>query len=304
MLHSGKGILGFRMDGVQNVDINGLEIYNLYESTPLGRTECGAYSDVFNNIVDRQAGGHFRQLRPIQDGFSGNMVLAVSIASSRDMTLKNIDIHDIESETGLIHGVAVWTHCTNISFQENINMYNFNAGSQVELDTYSYSDRPNKAPEVCAFKIQWETILSGESVDGYKTTDIRYDEVNKWTICNMQGHVGCSGDDEYTTETSISYDSSSCSSSDEVDNNVYKINKIIQSGEKHANTYLYPLIILGSIIIIVCASIAIFLYKHYNSNDVSSSKITQNKLDYKYALINDCNTVNYGSIQNNDNHSV
>jgi len=290
MLHSGKGILGFRMDGVKNVEINGLEIYNLYDQTPLGRTECGDYSAYIKSSETRQLGGHFRQLYPIQDGFSGNMVLAMSITSSRDMILKNIDIHDLESETGLINGIAVWTNCQNIAFHENIYLYNFNAGTQVESGSLSYSDRPNKAPEACAFKIQWETYKNDELIEDYNTENIDYSDVSNWIVCNIQGHVGCDGNEEYTTE-SITYDDSLCSSINENK----KMNKIIQNNQNHYNFYFYSIVIICTML--VTTSILIWFYKYCN-NDVDD------KIKYKYSLIKDYNNMNYGSIEINSNHKA
>jgi len=293
MLHSGKGILGFRMDGVKDVEINGLEIYNLLDQTPLGRTECGAY-DTFWAGPSRTAGGHFRQLEPVQVGFSGNMVLAMSIVSSSDLTIKNVDIHDLESETGLVHGVAIWTHCSDISFHESVSLYNFNAGTQVESGLYSYSDRPNKAPEACAFKVQWETIQNNEEVEEYETTDIKYDDVANWKICNIQGHVGCSGSDQYTTESGITYDES-CSNTIDDQHSI----KEMSENTKYGNSNFNSIIIFSIVLILVWGLFMVCFYDRLSKWNIFNLE----KLDHKYALINNANT-KYDSIENHDNNVI
>jgi len=296
MLHSGKGILGFRMDGVKDVEINGLEIYNLHDATPLGRSECGEYEGYEEISVNRENGGHFRQLFPIQVGFSGNMVLAVNIVSSRDMKLSNIKIHDLESETGLIDGIAIWTHCTNISLHDSVELYNFNAGSQLEYGELSYSDRPNKAPEVCAFKVQWATEIGGLIIQNYNTTDISYSDVTSWTFCNMQGHVGCDGEKDYSTE-SVAYTSHCSQSGSSLP--ILRENKDNVIGNKtQPNSYFNLVIILSSVIVIASVVIILFLWKKCCGSCLC--KGNQDKLDHKYALLDDYSNVSYGSTENND----
>jgi len=242
--------------------------------------------------IEKKKEIHFRQLEPIQVGFSGNMILAMSIVSSRDMTLKNIDIHDLESETGLVFGTAIWTHVKNITFSENINLYNFNAGSQVEVGTLSYSDRPNKAPEACAFKIQWETTIDDVLVEDYNTEIINYKDVSNWIICNIQGHVYCDGDDQYTTESSITYDESLCSSFIEKNN----MKKLAGNNLNHEHFYFNSIVIMSSLLITTL--ILMCVYKRYKVEDV------HNELQHNYTLIHKLNKSNYGSIQINNNQVV
>ena len=44
MFHSGKGTFGLRIDGTDDLKINGLKIENLYENSDLGSMACGEYS--------------------------------------------------------------------------------------------------------------------------------------------------------------------------------------------------------------------------------------------------------------------
>ena len=167
MLHSGKGILGLRLDGVADLHINGLEIYNLYDSTPVGRSECGEYTDYSFS----KGGGHFRQVQPMQIGFSGNMVQGIAINTVENSVFENIVVHDLTSETGASFGIAIWP-ANDIEFTNDITVYNIYAGVTISLDEYEYDDRPNQAPEGCAIleytfyldstysQIVYETVLT------------------------------------------------------------------------------------------------------------------------------------------------
>ena len=43
MIHSGKGINGLRSDGVRNIHIEKIEVYDLYDGTLLRKKICGKY---------------------------------------------------------------------------------------------------------------------------------------------------------------------------------------------------------------------------------------------------------------------
>ena len=43
MGHSGKGLLGLRLDGVTDVTLDNVIIENLHQYTPLGSYACGNY---------------------------------------------------------------------------------------------------------------------------------------------------------------------------------------------------------------------------------------------------------------------
>ena len=58
MTHSGKGISGIRIDGVSNVLLKNVKIYDLHDLTELGMDVCGSYDNLkFGDKI----GGHGKQ---------------------------------------------------------------------------------------------------------------------------------------------------------------------------------------------------------------------------------------------------
>jgi len=267
MIHSGKGINGLRLDGVQNVTITNLEIYNLKDSTPVGKDTCGNYDGFC--VACGSSGGHFRQTLPMQSGFSGNMNQAVNVNAAENIVFENIKIDNIESETGAAIGVSIWPACS-VELKGDISISNIIAGSILAQDTYSYEDRPNKAPEACGVGVYY-------SYGDYVTT-VAYDDANIEVSC-ITGHVGCYGDENYTIVGTVVTNTDGC----QIDNNQDTTESLTRSysrkSSKHTITYALITIVLISLIIYGLY----YYYKNQNSE----------KLKINYQLIsNDA----YGSI--------
>ena len=91
MTHSGKGIMGIRLDGVSSFSLENIEIFNMYDYTELGSEICGDYDG------SKLSNGRFL---PMQSGFSGNMIHGIHALNS-DGEFKSINVHNIGGGTGL-----------------------------------------------------------------------------------------------------------------------------------------------------------------------------------------------------------
>merc|ERR1711972_642895 len=87
------GVFGLRIDNVLNVEINNVEIEDLQNIAELGSYICGNYDSTDN-------GGHRNQNFPLQRGFTGTEVHALSFVSSSGK-LDNVHIEDIHAGAAL-----------------------------------------------------------------------------------------------------------------------------------------------------------------------------------------------------------
>ena len=105
MTHAPKGVMGIRMDGVNDVSFTNLEISDLYEASPLGSELCGEYWECDYGFGDNfHGGGHFLQNTPYFYGYTGNRVHGIFADWANVSFSGKIDIHDLTSETGLVRG--------------------------------------------------------------------------------------------------------------------------------------------------------------------------------------------------------
>ena len=89
------------MDGVENVALIGLDIYNLYESASSGSDLCGEYwNEDFSSFI---GGGH-----PYLSGYTDNMAIALLSDWSTFSLEKTINIHRIDSETGFVRAIGLY----------------------------------------------------------------------------------------------------------------------------------------------------------------------------------------------------
>ena len=103
MMHCPKGVMGIRMDGVENVNIHNLEIYDLYEGSGLGSELCGDYWEQTQDAFT--GGGHFLQNTPYYYGYTGNRVHGIFTDWANATISGTVDIHHLTSETGLVRGI-------------------------------------------------------------------------------------------------------------------------------------------------------------------------------------------------------
>ena len=206
MGHSGKGLLGLRLDGVTDVTLDNVVIENLHQYTPLGSYACGNYY----RFTPQESGGHFKQSEPMQWGFSSNDLQAMSIIASTDVVIGDLKISDLENEYSQSYGLSFWTG-NDIYFRDDalVKIENVKAGTKLEKGSLKYEDKPNRSPEACAVRLEID-----DTSDYYQSTINMNDKVNGATnivSCGFDGHETCLGLDstEYTM-FGKHYSSSTC----------------------------------------------------------------------------------------------
>ena len=175
------------MDGVEEIVIENIKIYDLYDATPLGKTICGAYENGKQSVTTGMWGGHFRQTTPMQSGFSGNMNQGININAAQSVLIKDVEIDNIVSETGPAFGISIWPSC-DVTLSGDITVSNIQAGTKLEPGTYAYDDFPNQAPEACGVRVWYEWNL-------VQTTFTEQDVSYTIDSDSITGHVGCFGSD-------------------------------------------------------------------------------------------------------------
>ena len=85
-----------------------------------------------------EGGGHLAQQSPMQIGFSGNKVQAVTFNSVFDVEINDVSIYDLESDTGPVTGLTIWP-ANDIKIGGELYFANFDASSKLDkTDLYSY----------------------------------------------------------------------------------------------------------------------------------------------------------------------
>eukprot|EP01083_Nonionella_stella_P196255 722277_1 len=146
MLHVTKGVFGLRIDNVDNVEIKSVEIEDLQNVGELGSYVCGHYESTDD-------GGHRNQNFPLQRGFTGTEVHALSFVGSTG-SINNINIHNIISARG--DALAIQFFPSNqIEVGENIKITDIHAGAHLPKSLLTALDdsMPNKIPRACAITI-------------------------------------------------------------------------------------------------------------------------------------------------------
>ena len=198
MSHSGKGILGIRIDGSRDIKISNLKISNLYEYTPIGSTACGEYDAAMTD----GGGGHFRQRLPQQRGFSGNNIQGIAISSSQGVVFENdMILNNFHNDFSKIYGISVWTANTiMIHDSAQFLISNFYSGKNLKFGTFSYDDLPNSAPETCAFRYEGDDTSDYAE---YFVSEVKFPKNKPDTqivlSCAMFGHTYCLGYDDKQT---------------------------------------------------------------------------------------------------------
>merc|ERR1719356_1935353 len=170
MLHVTKGVFGLRIDNVLNVEINNLEIDDLQNIAELGSYICGNYDSTDN-------GGHRNQNYPLQRGFPGTEVHALSMVSSSGQ-MDNVHIHNIVSARG--DALAIQFFPSNkVQLGRNVVIEDIHAGAALSKSVLGSltNSMPNKIPRACAVTIwTWtdeeseffENTISFEDKDAVK----------------------------------------------------------------------------------------------------------------------------------------
>jgi len=152
------------------VDINGLEIDDLQNIAELGSYLCGNYEST-------EDGGHRNQNYPLQRGFTGTEVHALSMVSSQGK-MDNVHIHNIVSARG--DALAIQFFPSNeVTVGSKVVIEDIHAGAALSKSVLgSLTDSmPNKIPRACAVTIWtwtdeesefYENAISFESKDSVR----------------------------------------------------------------------------------------------------------------------------------------
>jgi len=146
MLHVTKGVFGLRIDNVLNVDLNNIEIDDLQNIAELGSYICGNYDSTDN-------GGHRNQNFPLQRGFTGTEVHALSFVSSSGK-LDNVHIHNIVSARGDALAMQFFPG-NKVEIGANVRIEDIHAGAALSKDVLGSLENsmPNKIPRACAITV-------------------------------------------------------------------------------------------------------------------------------------------------------
>jgi hypothetical protein len=139
MTHVPKGVVGIRMDGVDGVTFDGLEIYDLREYSDLGSELCGEYWEP--QMLAFVGEGHFLQNGPYFQGYTGNRAHGIFSDWSEYTLAGDTSIYDLTCDTGLVRGIGMYTS-TELTFAEDstLSFADFKAGEELyETDTSSLS---------------------------------------------------------------------------------------------------------------------------------------------------------------------
>merc|ERR550525_1167333 len=135
MAHVPKGVIGVRMDGVEGVSFNNLEISDLTEQSEMGSTVCGVYWDeMFQKFM---GGGNTLQNAPYLYGYTGNRVHGIFSDWAQFTLDGEVKITDLECATGMVRGLGLYTH-TDLTFgdESTLKIQNMNSGSELyDVDT-------------------------------------------------------------------------------------------------------------------------------------------------------------------------
>ena len=296
MIHSGKGINGLRIDGVANVEIINVNVYDISEETPLGNEICGDYDEYDGSHVGF-GGGHFRQSMPMQIGFSGNMLQGININAAQNVLIKDIEISNLESLTGPVFGISIWP-AVDVTFEGSFKLSTFNAGSNVNYGTFTYDDRPNKAPEVCGVRMYENYTFNGDTY--YAVVS---DDTEEILVSDMNGHVKCLGHSTIATQFGTEIGKEGKKEGKEGVKHIQIHHGTSNHHDRHHHTNprqekgeelsVFLVVALCTVIIIVILLVAQWLYKWVNGNN----NYNNNSSHSKYRSGGQFNETTYGSIQ-------
>ena len=140
-VHSVKGAIGVRVDGADNLQINGLTVTDVVSTTNLGMMTCGEYD------APAIAGEEVY----IQPGFNGHRAHGLTTVYTNGV-LKDVMIDGVTSNYGNAYGLRVFDGC-DIELQGDIQVNNINAGVIFEPNNidmrFMEKSLTNPLPQAC-----------------------------------------------------------------------------------------------------------------------------------------------------------
>jgi len=267
MGHIPKGLIGIRMDGVEDVVFENLEIYNLQESSPLGSELCGEY---WESVTLFEGGGNVFQNTPYYSGYTGNRVHGIFSDWSVYTMKGDINLHDFVSDTGLIRGLGFYTHNEMTwDTESTLTISNFAAGNELtDVDTSALSHpyaNSTSAPVHCI----WKYFQNDYSKTFYSTVTNRPQTVEYSCI---SGRDGEQFDAEFgTSYTSDNTDCSGFSKSNLSKDTMVSTRRSVMFG--NVNSAIWPWTVLAVVIILG-------LWTLCRATSISKSKIDGASSEY------------------------
>jgi len=188
MLHVTKGIFGLRIDNVNSVNIDTVEISHLHNLGELGSEYCGTYWKSTN-------GGHHNQNYPIQMAYTGTEAHAFTIIGSNG-AVRNVKISDVISARGDAFGIQIFPS-NNLKIGGDILISDIHAGAYITKDDVTEPYLPNKMPRSCAID-KWQYV--DEDNKYYENVVTYDDDINMKASCVTRHTSSCAIDYSYILE--------------------------------------------------------------------------------------------------------
>merc|ERR1719295_1916016 len=154
MAHVPKGVMGIRMDGVEQVVFDGLSISRLEERGALGSELCGEYWDGnFDMFIGK---GNTLQNAPYLYGYTGNRAHGIFSDFSEYTFAEDIVIENIVCDTGLVRAIGMYRQ-TDVTFAENstLKIYHLSAGDNLYDTDTSTMGHPYNPSVAKPFHVRW-----------------------------------------------------------------------------------------------------------------------------------------------------
>ena len=167
--HSSKGAIGLRVDGVQNLNVNGLFVHDIANIADIGGSWCGEYEGTHLSTEDID----------IQYGYTATRSHGV-VLDYVEGKVANLQIEGIESFHGEANGLTVYKGC-DVAL-DNVAVDVIRAGTAMTQQEVDQLVLPNLTPRACGVDIRNDTVVtfdgeggpgifSGDDIEGFETCD-------------------------------------------------------------------------------------------------------------------------------------
>jgi len=204
MGHVPKGIIGIRMDGVEDVTFDGLTITGLHEQSLKGSELCGEYWDGNSKGFTRFFGqGNTLQNEPYLYGYTGNYLHGIFSDFAEYKLTGQTEISNLISDTGLVRAVGMYRG-TELSFGDDSSLIigDLSAGHELYGEDTSALSEPYNPTIAKPFHVLWSSsetmMVDGEEVETEWTSSI-VGVPSQLTMHCMYGRDGMEGDSDWVT---------------------------------------------------------------------------------------------------------
>jgi len=140
-LHSNKGAMALRVDGVQGLELRRVHIADVSNVAVLGSDLCGEYN--LSTISSEDA--------RIQRGFTGNNAHGLILVATKGV-FADVTVDGVRSAFGSSVGVSVRRDC-ELRFEGAVRVSEVTAGDAMSRAQVQKLTLPNTAPEACSIAV-------------------------------------------------------------------------------------------------------------------------------------------------------